>query len=156
MKLSFKKAEPFWSTLSENSCLSAACAGNQTCGKCRITLVQGTMPITDTEKRLLSKEEIKAGIRLACCHEKAEEDIAISINQETGFRILGSLQKQVFANKTQKGIGIAIDLGTTTVVMAYIDRKTGEVLWEDAFVNPQRSFGADVITRIQYCNEIRY
>ena len=85
MKLSFKKAEPFWSTLSENSCLSAACAGNQTCGKCRITLVQGTMPITDTEKRLLSKEEIKAGIRLACCHEKAEEDIAISINQETDF-----------------------------------------------------------------------
>ena len=153
MKLSFKKAEPFWSTLSENSCLSAACAGNQTCGKCRITLVQGTMPITDTEKRLLSKEEIKAGIRLACCHEKAEEDIAISINQETGFRILGSLQKQVFANKTQKGIGIAIDLGTTTVVMAYIDRKTGEVLWEDALVHPPRSFGADVITRLQSCNE---
>lgn len=154
MKMSFKKTEPFWSKLSKSSAISAVCGGNKTCGKCRITLTQGIMPVTDTEKKLLKQAEIKAGIRLACCHEKAEDDIEIAFtSEETSFCILGSSQKQVPMNKSQNGIGIAVDLGTTTIVMAYVDQKNGIILWEDTFVNPQRSFGADVITRIQYCNE---
>ncbi|AOY77496.1 ASKHA domain-containing protein [Clostridium formicaceticum] len=46
--------------------------------------------------------------------------------------------------------GIAIDIGTTTVVAALIDIKTGEELAIASMINPQKQFGLDVLTRITY------
>jgi uncharacterized 2Fe-2S/4Fe-4S cluster protein (DUF4445 family) len=44
--------------------------------------------------------------------------------------------------------GIAFDLGTTTVVATLLDLSTGTPLAVRSKLNPQQSFGADVITRI--------
>lgn len=46
--------------------------------------------------------------------------------------------------------GIAVDLGTTTVVCKLIDLASGEVVATHAQLNRQRPFGEDVIGRIQY------
>jgi uncharacterized 2Fe-2S/4Fe-4S cluster protein (DUF4445 family) len=46
--------------------------------------------------------------------------------------------------------GIAMDLGTTTVVMRLIDLETGELVADASFENPQRFGGSDVMSRIQY------
>lgn len=46
--------------------------------------------------------------------------------------------------------GLAIDLGTTTIVMRLIDLETGELVADASFENPQRFGGSDVMSRIHY------
>ncbi len=49
--------------------------------------------------------------------------------------------------------GVAVDIGTTTVVTALIDLKTGNELAAASMLNPQKKFGLDVLTRITYSLE---
>jgi uncharacterized 2Fe-2S/4Fe-4S cluster protein (DUF4445 family) len=46
--------------------------------------------------------------------------------------------------------GIAMDLGTTTVVLRLLDLETGEMVADASFENPQRFGGSDIMARIQY------
>lgn len=46
--------------------------------------------------------------------------------------------------------GVAIDIGTTTVVTSLVDMKTGMELAIASMINPQKKFGLDVLTRITY------
>ena len=46
--------------------------------------------------------------------------------------------------------GIAMDLGTTRVVLRLIDLETGEDLGETAFDNPQIAIGPDILARIHH------
>ena len=46
--------------------------------------------------------------------------------------------------------GLAMDLGTTTVVLRLIDLETGELIGDTSFENPQRFGGAEVMSRIAY------
>jgi len=46
--------------------------------------------------------------------------------------------------------GLAVDVGTTTVVGYLMDLSTGEVLAVDSMMNPQVSYGEDVMSRISY------
>ena len=50
------------------------------------------------------------------------------------------------------GLGAAVDIGTTTVVVTLYDLTTGALLGTEGGMNRQRVFGADVISRIQYAN----
>jgi uncharacterized 2Fe-2S/4Fe-4S cluster protein (DUF4445 family) len=59
-----------------------------------------------------------------------------------------------FIAKTgQPGYGMAYDIGTTTVVAMLWDLSTGKELGAAACTNPQNEFGADVISRITYCDD---
>jgi uncharacterized 2Fe-2S/4Fe-4S cluster protein (DUF4445 family) len=49
--------------------------------------------------------------------------------------------------------GIAMDLGTTTIVLRLIDLETGELVADASFENPQRFGGSDVMARISYDGE---
>ncbi|WP_428938030.1 ASKHA domain-containing protein [Fontivita pretiosa] len=49
--------------------------------------------------------------------------------------------------------GIALDLGTTTVVLRLFDLETGEMIADASFENPQRFGGSDVMSRIRYDTE---
>ncbi len=49
--------------------------------------------------------------------------------------------------------GLAMDLGTTTVVVRLLNLETGQVIADAAFENPQRFGGAEVMARIQYDSE---
>ena len=49
--------------------------------------------------------------------------------------------------------GLAMDLGTTTVVLRLFDLETGELVADASFENPQRFGGSDVMARIQYDTE---
>lgn len=50
-------------------------------------------------------------------------------------------------------IGVAVDLGTTTIAVCCLDRLEKDEILSFSFANPQRQHGADVITRIRYCME---
>ena len=49
--------------------------------------------------------------------------------------------------------GLAIDIGTTTIVVYLMDLNTGLVLASGAATNPQNVFGADVISRIVHVTD---
>ncbi|MCZ6676669.1 MAG: ASKHA domain-containing protein [Candidatus Poribacteria bacterium] len=49
--------------------------------------------------------------------------------------------------------GLAIDLGTTTVVVDLVDLETGKSVHVSSFENPQRFGGSDVMNRISYDGE---
>ena len=51
------------------------------------------------------------------------------------------------------GLGVAFDLGTTTLAAYLCDLNDGRVLATASAVNPQRRFGEDVISRIAYANQ---
>ncbi len=46
--------------------------------------------------------------------------------------------------------GLAVDIGTTTVVAHLCDLRTGAVLATEAMMNPQVPFGEDILSRISY------
>ena len=52
--------------------------------------------------------------------------------------------------KQPERYGLAVDIGTTTVAVSLIDLATGDVRAEEGFVNPQKAFGLDVLSRIHY------
>lgn len=57
-----------------------------------------------------------------------------------------------FVNDIRKGgYGIAFDIGTTTVVGSLWSLEDGTLIGQKGASNPQRHFGADVISRISYC-----
>ena len=57
-------------------------------------------------------------------------------------------------NRTRHNYGIAVDVGTTTVVVQLIDLRTGKILAVDGTHNMQVQFGEDVISRMIYaCNK---
>jgi uncharacterized 2Fe-2S/4Fe-4S cluster protein (DUF4445 family) len=47
-------------------------------------------------------------------------------------------------------LGLAMDLGTTTVVVRLLNLETGELIADTSFENPQRFGGSDVMSRIHY------
>lgn len=62
------------------------------------------------------------------------------------------MPEDFIADKGEK-YGISFDIGTTTVVGNLWDLKEGNSLGITARTNPQNIFGADVISRINYCED---
>ena len=50
-------------------------------------------------------------------------------------------------------LGVALDIGTTTLAAGLVDLDTGKIVGLDAELNPQITFGADVISRIMYTQD---
>jgi len=53
-------------------------------------------------------------------------------------------------DKIKHNIGIALDIGTSTLVMEMLDLETGQSLGQVFQKNPQTEFGGDVISRITF------
>jgi uncharacterized 2Fe-2S/4Fe-4S cluster protein (DUF4445 family) len=49
--------------------------------------------------------------------------------------------------------GLAMDLGTTTIIVRLLNLETGEVIADSSFENPQRFGGSDVMSRIRFDSE---
>lgn len=67
-----------------------------------------------------------------------------------GDRVVDAATGQEICRSTGPIHGLAIDLGTTTVVVRLIDLETGEEIADASFENPQRFGGSDVMSRIHY------
>lgn len=61
--------------------------------------------------------------------------------------------EQTISAEEPGNLGVAVDVGTTTMAAYLIDLKTGEQLSCASAMNPQRSFGGDVISRADYACE---
>ena len=59
----------------------------------------------------------------------------------------------ILEGTTLKNIGIAIDLGTTTISIALLDLDSGIFIDSITFYNPQTIYGADIIHRIVFASK---
>ena len=121
------------------------CGGEGICGGCRVRVVSGTLPVTSADREHFSPEELSDGWRLAC-HARAAEPVVIACSQWR-MDVLSDDIRIVATGKP--GLGIAIDLGTTTIAAQMIDLRSGDVLAVEAMLNPQAAFGSDVMSRIR-------
>lgn len=76
--------------------------------------------------------------------EKSKYDITAVIHREN--EILNVEQ----SDTTTRNFGIAIDIGTTTLVVELVDLNTGETIDNTTAMNSQVKFGADVVSRISH------
>ena len=150
--------QPFGKTISVNSGtplidvlhefgVEFPCGGKGTCGSCKVKLLQGELEIDIVQQQKLDKLNLGKEWRLACfC--KAESDITLEISQ---FDNIILADNSTFQFNPQQGFGIAVDLGTTTIVAQLVNLENGHVLDSVSDVNPQVKFGGDLISRIQSC-----
>jgi uncharacterized 2Fe-2S/4Fe-4S cluster protein (DUF4445 family) len=122
------------------------CGGRGRCKGCRIKVLEGMLPVTDDDRRLLAQHEIDDGWRLAC-RARAECDLKIELAQWEAT-ILADEAALDFTPKS--GLGVAVDLGTTTLVAQLLDLQTGHVLAVQTALNSQAQFGADIMSRVDH------
>ena len=123
------------------------CGGKGICGTCKVKLLDGELKVDTVQRQKLNKLKLSDNWRLACkC--RAESDITLEISQ---FENIILADNSTFEFIPQTGFGIAVDLGTTTVVVQLVNLKNGHVLDSFSDINLQAKFGGDLISRIQSC-----
>lgn len=111
------------------------CGGRGRCGKCSVH-VEGQ------ERDVLA------------CVTEAKPGMVVTIPDEKGAGQIAEGSSCVhYAPDGTAGIVAACDLGTTTVVCHLVDGKTGQILGTISEANAQKSYGADVISRMQAAGE---
>lgn len=120
----------------------APCGGKGTCGKCSVNIAgEGNIisciyyPDKNIEVTLPGQNE--ANILIG--QTEFLEDIPFEYNH--------------IKHISQRPHGVAIDIGTTTIVLYFMDLLSGQIEKISSLLNPQNIFGADVISRINYCRE---
>ncbi len=129
------------------------CGGNSRCGKCAVRVTGNAQPASIRDTELLG-EKTREGWRLACSY-RLSEDTEISYRQPFRASILRDFTIGPLEPDRLSGEGryfAAADIGTTTVCVYLVDKHGPRVVSSRVFMNPQRRFGADVVTRISYCD----
>lgn len=122
------------------------CGGTTFCGGCRVRVVEGLIPASPDMRLALSEEELAAGWRLACLARPAGP-VTLEIAQWQATILTDEAAVPI---EPCEGFGVAIDLGTTTLVAQLVDLSSGDVLGVATAWNPQARHGADIMSRIQY------
>ena len=104
------------------------CGGKGTCKKC-LVFVNG-------KEEFSCQYEIKSDIDVVL----PESDDILS---ETGVKESGDISENCC---------FCLDIGTTTLALALVSLDKKEIVKVKTATNPQRAFGGDVLTRIEYCN----
>ena len=127
------------------------CAGLGKCGKCLVIVKGKVSPPSTRERELLCDEQISKGVRMACMTYALGDCEVIGVSDEKRgeqVALSGSLESLIPNAPMFKNYGAAVDIGTTTVALSLYG-KGGKLLAKEGVRNPQRSFGADVISRMQ-------
>ncbi len=109
------------------------CGGQGICGKCKV---------------------IANGREVLSCRTYVSEDTYIdSIEDETDIQglIYGYMPSVGGEPLLNEGYALVMDIGTTTVAGYVYKFPEGECVSRKAVINPQVKYGADVISRIEFC-----
>lgn len=143
--LSVKAGTPLPEVLFEQG-VEFPCGGRGRCKGCKIRVVEGELPISREERQQLVQSELAAGWRLAC-RARADANLTLELAQ---WEAPVLTDDTAFAFDPQPGLGVAIDLGTTTLAAQLLDLQTGCVLAVRTALNPQARHGADLMSRIEF------
>lgn len=126
------------------------CGGKGVCGNCKVKILSGTVRKDILHESILNKKNLSSEWCLAC-YTKVEDDLVIEIPD--GNMSVQSDMSDVDIKMSESGTAVAVDLGSTTVVSQLVDLTSGKVLASCSGINPQSSYGADIISRISYAME---
>ncbi len=143
IEIEVEQSSNLLSLLQTNDCdIFAPCGGQGTCGKCKVLIREfGTV---------------------LSCQYTVEQDITVVLPEKQEMDVLVSQYNHTLTvpfipdHTSMLGsypLGLAIDLGTTTIAYYQVNLITGVLSGIRTAVNPQSKFGADVISRINYCSE---
>ena len=154
--------------------LPSLCGGMGVCGQCLLRVEgEGLSELTEAELRFAG-----SGERLACqARVEREDGWVVAEVPERKYRILergrvlpvrlepavrreGARVVWEFGGERRemgdyggKMVGVALDVGTTTLVMYGVDLETGRILGVSSMKNPQEVYGGDVISRITHARK---
>lgn len=131
--------------------MPAPCGGKGNCGHCQIQIISGKLDVTEKDKKFLSKTQLDQGYRLAC-QAYPSTDLTVRLSQSFIHGIsttaIDSCQHQNYSNTI-----LAIDLGTTTIAYALVEKDSNNILQSMTSPNPQNTFGSDVMSRMEASNQ---
>ncbi len=200
--------------------IDSTCGGHGTCKKCKVQVVDGSVPVSRLDVRAFSPDQLRQGWRLACLAQ-AQRDLTVAVPplvtrpkaatvgvgrqvilrpavqkryvelaeptladqrtdlqrltdavddldlrpdlhalrrlpkvlREADFKVTAVIVDEMLidvepGDTSGTRLGIAFDLGTTTVVATLLDLGTGTPMAVQSMLNRQQPFGGDVITRI--------
>jgi len=122
------------------------CGGQGRCRGCRIRVLEGTAEVNAAQRKRLSAKELEDGWRLACqC--SLGDDLVVELRQWDAAILVDDTP---FHFEPRPGLGVAVDLGTTTLVAQLVNLSTGKVLAVRTGLNAQARYGADIMSRLQF------
>lgn len=131
----------------------SVCGGEGLCGKCAVRAFGGLTPPDKKESTVLSEQQLREGIRLACRARVTGEPVYLPNKALQTVELNGAAEVLTDSfityqeHKTDHGkVGVAVDVGTTTVAVYLTTKK--ETVLKMGFLNPLQRFGGDVITLI--------
>lgn len=127
--------------------LEQPCAGRGTCGLCKILNERGLAPPDEIERKHLTAGELAVGTRLACRAQIAS-DAQIVLAPVTVYSDKNFKASNRYKRQPDIPLGLAVDLGSTTVAAFLTMLDDGEVCAGGASLNQQTVYGADVISRL--------
>lgn len=127
--------------------LEQPCASRGTCGKCKILNEGGLAPPDEVERKHLTEGELAVGNRLAC-RARIAGDARIVLAPITVYSNKIFRASNRYKRQRDVPLGLAIDLGSTTVAAFLTMLDNGEVCAGGAGLNQQAVYGADVISRL--------
>jgi len=154
-----------------------SCRKQGKCKECMVEVVDGMSALSAIAE---PERHLKGNFRLSCqsCVTAAEGHVRCHTMRRGHMRIerhsfglpIGNRELALDPAVTRNGdrilidgveverstgpiLGIAMDLGTTTVVLRLLDMETGELIADTSFENPQRFGGSEVMSRIAYDTE---
>jgi len=154
--------------------INASCGGEGKCGQCLVEVecVPGALSEkTEAEEKFVRKETSKHTQRLACQSRilRTDEPVFVRVPRRTYFVLESGEYKEIplepFVHCEGERVfwkwedvgecrgaiyGVALDIGTTTLVVYLIDLESGEVVSVSSRENPQTKYGNNVISRIEF------
>lgn len=156
--------------------IPASCNRDGSCHACMVHVSEGAGMLSE---RSPEERFLRGGYRLACqCRvERTDHDVHIRMLRRGRLQIAaeGCSSVQILDPWVRRGadgtvmvdgrpagrthgplLGLAADLGTTTVVLRLMNLDTGHMLATHSFENPQMFAGADVLSRIAYDGNVAH
>lgn len=135
--------------------IEAPCGGKGTCGKCKVTVTKPYYKeVLACQTKICDGMEIivgggtitGVGTDMNEAKVSASDEMVVLVDRKSDMQ---ENPVSVYGNHSSNaGTLAACDIGTTTVVCYLIDKETGQIISTRSGANPQRSFGADVLSRI--------
>ena len=127
--------------------IDGSCGGKGTCGKCRVNIDEGN----GLQEVLACQFRLQRDLTIWPCRKNDRTDRKTSVRLPEDFRPDPQLLSR--CAETGKPLGVAVDIGTTTVVVMLWDIAQTRLLGAEGLNNPQGVYGADVISRISFAGE---
>jgi len=142
--LRVRKGSPLKDVLHEYG-VEFPCGGKGTCGKCKVKLLRGEIGTDDFHRKRLEDLNLGGDWRLACL-SRCHTDMVLEVGQ---YETMIQADETPFEFVPQQGLGVAVDLGTTTLVAQMLDLRSGRILAMEKALNPQQKYGSDLISRLE-------